>query len=152
MNIKSLLVGILIGIVAFPTITLGASFISSLIAGKSVDEAVQILATQLDNLIGRVEIVETKQETIETKQVTQEETISELQDKLIKEEICREADRLLTEIKEACGITPFPGIDECITKRLGYYQETGRTAELNRANQLKELKPLYLSAKSQCEQ
>jgi len=55
---KYILVGILIGIIAFPTITLGGTFIVSLIQGKTVEEAVYILAEQIDLLIGRVEVLE----------------------------------------------------------------------------------------------
>ena len=51
----------LIGFIAFPTITLGGTFVSSLIQGKTVEEAVHILAQQIDSLIGRVEVLETKQ-------------------------------------------------------------------------------------------
>jgi len=60
-KIKHILIGILIGLIALPTITFGGSFVSSLIQGKTVEEAIQILAEQLDALIGRVEVVETKQ-------------------------------------------------------------------------------------------
>jgi len=63
----------LIGIVAFPTITLGGTFVSSLIQGKTVEEAVQILAAQIDSLIGRVEVLESQQK---------------------KEEACRKAEEL----------------------------------------------------------
>jgi len=70
--IRTTLIGILVGVIAFPTISLGGTFVVSLIQGKTVQEAVQILAEQVDSLIGRVE-------TVETKQVEQEETISEVQ-------------------------------------------------------------------------
>jgi hypothetical protein len=60
-KIKSILIGILIGLIAFPTLTLGGTFVVSLIQGKSVEEAVQILAEQIDSLIGRVETLESKQ-------------------------------------------------------------------------------------------
>lgn len=86
MKAKSLLVSILIGIVGFPTIVLGGSFVSSLIDGKTIDEAVQILAEQIDSLIGRIEI-------IETKQAGQEQFIQELQIILEKEQIQQEAYR-----------------------------------------------------------
>ena len=33
---------------------------------------------------------------------------------LDKEKVCRQANDLLLEIKQACDIKPFPGIDECI--------------------------------------
>jgi len=60
-KIKKILIGVIIGFVAFPTITLGGTFVSSLIQGKTVEEAVQILAQQIDSLIGRVEVLESKQ-------------------------------------------------------------------------------------------
>jgi len=94
---KSIIVGILIGIVAFPTIAIGGSFVVSLIQGKSVEEAVQILAEQIDSLIGRVEIIETKQAEIETKQLEQEQTSKQLQEQLIKEKACKKADKLFDQ-------------------------------------------------------
>ena len=65
-KIKTILVGVLIGLIAFPTITFGGSFVSSLIQGKTIEEAIQILAEQIDILIGRVEVIETKQAELET--------------------------------------------------------------------------------------
>lgn len=58
---QKILLFIAIGFVAFPTITLGSTFVSSLIQGKSVPEAIQVLAEQIDNLLGRVAVLETKQ-------------------------------------------------------------------------------------------
>ena len=60
-KIKLIILGTLIGIIAFPTISLGGTFVSSLIQGKTVQEAVQILATQIDSLIGRVGTLEIQQ-------------------------------------------------------------------------------------------
>lgn len=65
MNKKSLLTGILIGAIVLPTVSLGGTFVSSLIAGKTPAEAVEIIATQVDNLIGRVGVIETKQDELE---------------------------------------------------------------------------------------
>jgi len=90
---QKILLIIIIGFMVFPTITLGGTFVFSLIQGKSVEEAVQILAEQIDFLISRVETVEIKQSELETKQTGQEQTVSELQAKLSKEQDCREADR-----------------------------------------------------------
>lgn len=148
---QKILLVIIIGFMAFPTITLGGTFVFSLIQGKTVEEVVQILAEQVDFLISRVETVEIKQSEFETKQTGQEQTVSELQAKLSKEEMCREGDRLLIEIKETCGVMPFPGLDECITKRLNDYQSSKNSFEINTANRLQELKPFYLSAKAKCE-
>jgi len=83
-KIKPILTGILIGIIAFPTITLGGTFVSSLIQGKTVEEAVHILSEQIDSLIGRVEVLETKQEV-------QEQIMQEVQAALKKEQAKQEA-------------------------------------------------------------
>jgi len=83
-KIKSSLIGILIGVIAFPTITLGGTFVSSLIQGKTVEEAVQILAGQIDSLIGRVEVLETEQEF-------QKESIEEIQTAFEKEQAQQKA-------------------------------------------------------------
>jgi len=77
-QIKRIISGILIGIVAFPTITLGGTFVSSLIQGKTVEEAIQILVTQIDSLIGRVTTLETRAD---------------------REEACRKAGEILEEVK-----------------------------------------------------
>lgn len=58
-----LYVGIALAIlVGTPTVALGGSFVSSLIQGKTPAEAVTIIAEQLDQLFGRVAVLETKQE------------------------------------------------------------------------------------------
>ena len=77
-KIKFIFIGVLVGTIIFPTITLGSTFVSSLIQGKTIDEAVQILANQIDALIGRVELLETKQEV-------QDQNIQETQTALEKE-------------------------------------------------------------------
>ena len=59
-KIKIILISSLIGFIIFPTITLGGTFVSSLIQGKTIGEATQILATQIDSLIGRVSTLENK--------------------------------------------------------------------------------------------
>ena len=95
-KIKSILIGALIGLIAFPTITLGGTFVVSLIQGKSVEEAVQILAKQIDALIGRVEI-------LETKQIGQEQSIKELQsnvEKQNKELLCQQLIKQTLQVGE----------------------------------------------------
>ncbi|MDD4466235.1 MAG: hypothetical protein PHN91_00230 [Patescibacteria group bacterium] len=51
---------VLVGLISFPAIALGGTFISSLIQGKTADEAVQILANQIDILFSRLDTVEQK--------------------------------------------------------------------------------------------
>lgn len=61
---KSHIFGIILGIIlAVPTVTLGGSFVNSLIQGKTPSEAVVIIGEQLDSLFGRVSNLETEQVT-----------------------------------------------------------------------------------------
>lgn len=178
-KIKSILIGILIGVIAFPVIAIGGSFTVSLIQGKTVGEAIQILAEQIDFLTGRVEVIETKQEVqkqktgiIETKQTEQEQTAQELQEKLAKEKACNEYNRISAEIKNTCGTRPYPGINGCIWYREylyfvysdptlvmiqvnegnmteAYWQEEAEK-ELKKLNELKDLKTQYLNVAEEC--
>jgi len=171
-KIKPILTGVLIGIVAFPTIAIGGSFTVSLIQGKTVEEAIQILAEQMDSLIGRVEVVETKQAKIEIKQTEQEQTTQELQEKLAKEKACNEYNRISAEIKDTCGHRPYPGINGCIWYHEYLYfvysdptlvmirvNEGNMTKvfwqkeaekELKKFNELKDLKTQYLNVAEGC--
>ena len=72
-KIKYIIIGLLVGFILFPTIALGGTFVSSLIQGKGVKEAINILAEQIDSLIGRVIALENKAD---------------------KETACRQADEL----------------------------------------------------------
>lgn len=67
-KIKKILSGVIVGVLVFPTIAMGGSITSSLIQGKSVPEALQVLAEQIDSLTSRVEILETKQSEFESQQ------------------------------------------------------------------------------------
>ena len=64
---KKIIFGVLIGLIAFPTIAFGGTFVSSLVQGKTAEEAVQILADQIDSLLGRVAVLEQKATDIATK-------------------------------------------------------------------------------------
>ena len=77
---------VLISIVVFPSLVFGGSFVSSLIAGKTTDEAIQIIAEQLDIVIGRTNVIENVQidttesiATVENKQSDQGVVISKVQ-------------------------------------------------------------------------
>ncbi len=72
-------VGILIGLIALPTVTLGGTFVLSLIQGKTADEAVQILAERIDSLIGRVNKLENNQIDLQNSQKELEAQQSELE-------------------------------------------------------------------------
>jgi len=178
-KIKSILIGALIGIVAFPVVAVGSSFTVSLIQGKTVEEAIQILAKQINLLTGRVEVIETKQEIqkqkteiIETKQTEQEKTTQELQEKLAKEKVCNEYNRILAEIKDICGNRPYPGINGCIWYRkylyfiysdptlvmirvnegnmTEVYWQKEAEKQLRKLNELKDLKTQYLNVAEGC--
>lgn len=73
-------------------------------------------------------------------------------DLLNKENACRKADELLGQIKETCGVMPFPGIDECIKGRVEGWDTNLSGKNLDMANKMKELRPQYLSFKAQCEE
>ena len=157
-KIKLILVGFLISIIALPTIAFGGSFVSSLVQGKTVEEAVQILAIQIDSLIGRVEQIEQKQ------QITQAE--------LEKAKACNDYNRILAKIKDTCGIYPYPGINGCIWSHEFLYflysnpilvakhvSEGNRTEaywkqeaerQLKRLDELKELQPQYVNTAKGC--
>ncbi len=73
---KTILIGVFIGLVAFPTISLGGTFVSALLQGKSVEESIQILGDQLDLLIGRVGVIEENQEELKAQLTKQQEQIT----------------------------------------------------------------------------
>ncbi len=134
-KIKNVILGILIGIIAFPTIALGSSFLSCLIQGKTVEEAVQILAQQVDYLIGRIEVVETKQaeqeQTVSELQNVidqQKETIDqlELQQQTAQAQIVRDRWCNKMEILSKCVVA---GRERSIQEGVNYYDQYPPTAE-----------------------
>jgi len=147
-KIKKILLGVLIGFIAFPTITLGGTFVSSLIQGKTVEEAIQILAEQIDALIGRVE-------KIETTQTQQEQIISELKAELEKERLCNEANRLFYLLPPHSG----EGIGRIIgpTNIVDLYNQTINAIQHGAGDSrdlpiIEQYYQNYLSAKAKCEE
>lgn len=144
-EVRPILIGLLIGVLIFPTVAVGGSFTISLIQGKTVEEAVQILAAQIDSLIGRVETVETKQVQLEIGQIKQKEKVQELQRELVegqenldRERSCRKAEELFkeAEIVYSSGshrIISASAIDEFISateKMLQEYKWLAKDQEL----------------------
>jgi len=82
---------ILVTLLAIPTVAIGGSVTVSLIQGKSPSEAVQILAVQMDNLIG-------KTAEIEEKQIELEQTLDDTT--LIVDEVKKENEDLRTKLSE----------------------------------------------------
>lgn len=81
-----------------PSISLGSSFVSSLIQGKTPAEAIQIIAEQLDTLFGRVQTLETQQ-TETTKNI--EQTNLEIERlKLENENLSKETERISVQVIE----------------------------------------------------
>jgi len=144
-KIKTILIGVLIGLIALPAITFGGSFVSSLIQGKTVEEAIQILAEQIDILIGRVEVVETKQAELETKQTEQERL-----------EACEFANTALTTAQIQGGIidADLKSFDDLISKIM-YQRDNSPQNQYQmwqpRLEKVQILKEQYLSAKAKCE-
>ena len=59
---KFIVISALVGFFLFPTIVLGGGFITSLIQVKTTEEAIHILANQLDSIMGRVTTLENNQD------------------------------------------------------------------------------------------
>ncbi len=91
MNKIKLLVITLVIIISVPTVVFGGSFTVSLIQGKTPSEAIEIIATQIDILIGRTVAIEEKQ--VELEGTIQKATLS-------IEEIEQENERLREELLE----------------------------------------------------
>ena len=139
MKTKYILIGVLIGIIAFPTIALGGTFASSLIQGKTVDEAIQILATQVDSLIGRIEI-------LEVKQLAQEQL-----------DACRFMESALNNAQMQGGIidADIKDFDELISRIIIQRDNSPQDQyEMwqSRLKTVQVLKDQYLSAKNICEE
>lgn len=66
---------------AIPTVAFGGTFVVSLIQGKTAEEAVQILAEQLDGVLGRLGVIESKQTELEQTVQTSTNEIDNLKDK-----------------------------------------------------------------------
>jgi len=114
---KKILSGVVIGVFAIPTIALGGSVTISLIQGKSVPEAIQILAQQIDSLVARVEVLETEQssfgeqqEVLEGKQAKQEQIIQELETAITQQKAERQAEleqgKICQEYEDLLRTTP----------------------------------------------
>ncbi len=59
-NYKKILLILAMIFIGIPSFVMGSSFITSLIQGKSTEEAIQIIANHLDLSINRIEILEEK--------------------------------------------------------------------------------------------
>lgn len=108
MNIlKKLLIGLAIAL-SIPTVSAGSSFVVSLIQGKTAQEAVIILAEQVDGILSRIGAIEQKQ--LELEQIvatsTAEIEILKGENEQLSEKlgICREIDKLWDEMKRIPGM------------------------------------------------
>ena len=102
------------------------------------------------NKVFEAEQAEKQEEVLGTEQAEEEEQVQEIEKEIEKERACREANELLVEIKEVCGMRPFPSIDECIKQRIERAEVELKESNLNRANKLKELKSQYIVFRDQC--
>ena len=83
--------------------------------------------------------------------------IEEQNNQIDKEKVCRQANDLLSEIKQACDIKPFPGVNECIEETEGKLDYLGEENYKkyhmdDKVSNLKELKSRYLLLKNQCDE
>lgn len=144
---KKLIVLILAIFLGIPSISLGGSFVVSLIQGKTPTEAVQILAGQIDFLINKID-------SLENRQLSQE-----------KLQTCNFSDEALVKAEMEGGIiSNFKNFDELITAIvkerdwLGYRKGNELVPEGNyqmwqsRLDKVLNLKEQYLIAKAKCEE
>lgn len=150
-KIKYIAIGILISVIAFPAIAMGGSFTVSLIQGKNVGEAIHVLAEQIDSLLVRLEIIESKQTEIESEQIEQ-----------VKQLACLEAEQVRDKILNGSvsGIidVDIKSIDEMIDKvkeeiikttDLGLQEQTNLWQD--RLSKLEDFKIQYISKKAECD-
>jgi vacuolar-type H+-ATPase subunit I/STV1 len=105
MNWKKITAHSLIGIVGLPTIALGGSLTTSLVQGKTPEEAVQVLAEQIDTVLARLELVESRQVELEEAVTNVENTVASTSEaqKATEEALegtSSEIDQLRTELEK----------------------------------------------------
>lgn len=144
-KIKFILYGVLFGVIFFPIITLGDSFASFLMQGKSAKEAIQILieqadqAKQIDFLAERIEKLEGLQQ---------------------KEEACRMAEGIFDQAQYLYWqgyhrVIIASTIEELISVTQEMIQEELSEEKIdflkNKLDKLQELNKEYFIMKSKCE-
>jgi len=144
-KIKFILYGILFGIIFFPVITLGDSFASFLMQGKSTKEAIQILIEQAD---------QSKQIDFLTQRIVRLEGLQE------KEKACRTASEIFDQAQYLYWqgyhrVIIASTIEELIsvTKEMTEEESSDETKTFleNKLIKLQELNGEYLVMKSVCE-
>lgn len=136
-KIKYIIIAVLVMLIGLPAIVMGSSITNSLIRGKSIPEAIEILAAQIDSLIGRVEI-------LEAKQGEQERTTA-----------CNFASEVLQKAQMDGGIidADLKNIDELIT-RITYQRDNSPKDQFqmwqSRLEKVQNLNKQYISAKDKC--
>ncbi len=96
LQILGIVLGILFGV---PAIAAGSSFTYSLIQGKSPDEAIAIIANQVDSLIGRVSVLEDEHAQL-SEEVSENKSETELEIERLKlenENLRLKTDTVLSE-------------------------------------------------------
>lgn len=137
-KIKHIVIIVLVLFIGLPAVAMGSSITSSLIQGKSIPEAIEILATQVSSLIERVNI-------LEAKQTEQERTIA-----------CNFAAEALQKAQMEGGIidADLKDIDELIT-RITYQRDNSPQDQYqmwqSRLEKVQDIKGQYDSAKTKCD-
>ena len=88
-----------------PSVSLAGSFVVSLIQGKTPAEAVQIIAEQFDSLLGRVEVLENKQDQTTARLTSTDADIEKLKLenenlRLKNENLSKETDKISQQVIE----------------------------------------------------
>lgn len=121
---------------------------------RLLDE-VSSLRNEVENLNSEMEEAKIDIDNLSGQNENASQAIERQDNQIDKEEVCRQENDLLLEIKQACDIKPFPGIDECIEEMestLEYLgEENYKKYHMDeKVNNLKELRSRYLPLKNQC--
>ena len=82
---------------------------------KLLDE-ISSLKNEVENLDSKIEEAKADVDDLSEQNERALQAVEQQDNQINKESICRQVDDLLLEIKQACDIKPFPGVNECIEK------------------------------------
>ena len=135
-KIKYIILTVLIIFVGLPAVALGSSITNSLIHGKSIPEAIEILTAQVDSLIKRVSV-------LEVKQIEQERL-----------ENCRFADSAFINASSEGGIMGLDNFEELVSK-ITFERDNSPQNQYqmwqSRLEKVQRIKDQYFFAKGKCD-
>jgi len=126
---------------------------------ENYSQMIEEINSEIDKL-NSVDI-KIENEEVQEQQGNQKQARTQVEEE--KNKACAEANIILSEIKDACGIMPYPGITECLKKRRLMYdrykngtdqsksadkEDTEKQKEI--IDKIMELEPQYMEACNKC--